>query len=228
MRSIGIKPRVSFIPKKTIEREALLLIDEYAQSESQSGAAVVYPPVPYEDIIERHLELVLDYPDLCRELGGSDVLGATYIDERMIAIDNRLTDDPRFSFTCAHEIGHWILHRHIFAEDPGQMLLFGEKAPSIVCRDGQKDKPIEKQADIFSAYLLMPGRQFCGRFQELKAKLGLRCDRSIWMASDEAKYQAVVSELASASVFNTSKESVKNRIRELNLVFDGPDLFENL
>ena len=60
-----------------IEKEAAFLVEEYALRESSKDRVLEYPPVPYESIIERHLELTLDYPDLRRELGHSDISPVT-------------------------------------------------------------------------------------------------------------------------------------------------------
>ena len=39
------------------------------------------------------------------------------------------------NFTIAHELGHWVLHRHLL---------------------GEQSKQIEREADLFAVYLLMP------------------------------------------------------------------------
>ena len=54
-------------------------------------------------------------------------------------------------FTVGHEIGHWILHAEALRS--GTLSMFdGER---IWCRDGSPH-PVERQAEMFSAALLMP------------------------------------------------------------------------
>lgn len=183
------------------------------------------PPIPYERIIERNLDLLFDIYDLRTELGYDDVLGATYVDEKKVVIDSHLEGDPRFPFTCAHEIGHWILHRQYFETDANQPLLFEIKQPSVVCRKSQEKEPIEWQADFFAANLLMPRKLFCACFQELCHKYSLNTDKSSWQIHDEARFSSAIRDIA--VFFGTSKESARVRVDELNLIVEQtiPSLF---
>jgi len=151
--------RVKYLPRERIEGEALSLLAEYGRR----FGAVERPPIPVEEIIECLLQLDLGFDDLPRMLGMPDVLGATWVGEKRVLIDESL--DPtfptavegRYKFTIAHEIGHWQLHRHYFQSDPAQASLFTPSPePSIVCRTGSRKDPIEWQADYFAGQLLMP------------------------------------------------------------------------
>ena len=101
-------------------------------------------PVPIEEWIEGPLGIRFGYADLSHL--GTDVLGATYIEEREILIDERvLAHEGRCRFTCAHELGHMTLHAKVRSEfheteelGPGSSNLH------------------ERQADRFAAALLMP------------------------------------------------------------------------
>ena len=76
----------------------------------------VKPPIPVEEIIERVLGLKLLYEDLGKIFGSNDVLGATYVESGIIRINERLfehSSEGRLVFTCAHEVGHWVLHRPV-------------------------------------------------------------------------------------------------------------------
>ena len=104
--------------------------------------------------------------DLRKEFGTPDVLGAIYLKEKLICIDETLDPDERpamrgrFNFTLAHEIGHWCLHRG--EAEMRQMMddLFGGPAkPSIICRTSQQKERVEIQADKFASCLLMPRAQ---------------------------------------------------------------------
>ena len=132
------------------------------------------PPIPIEDIVEKHLKLGVEFDDLHAVLGvprsGSesepDILGAMFFDERRIVIDESLDPEEnpakegRYRFTLAHEGGgHWRLHRHLFAKDPRRRSLFDmPRPPSVVCRSSQAKEPIEWQADFYASCLLMPRR----------------------------------------------------------------------
>ena len=133
---------------------------------------MIAPPIPIEDIVEKHLKLGIEFDDMHRLFGvprsglglDPDILGAIFFDERRIVIDESLdpeenpSKEGRYRFTLAHEGGgHWRLHRHLFAKDPAQVSLFDEPAaPSVVCRSSQAKEPVEWQADFYASCLLMP------------------------------------------------------------------------
>lgn len=110
--------RVPWMEKEAIARQAEELITGY---EGMIGATVI-PPIPVEDMIERFLGLDLTYEDLDAKLEMENVLGATYVDSKRISIHKRLLEDRnegRLVFTCGHEAGHWVLHRHLLGQQFG-------------------------------------------------------------------------------------------------------------
>lgn len=157
---------VPFLSEDAIEADATALLAEY----QEARGVVVAPPVPIEDIVEKHLKLRVDFGDLHEVLGvpqagdEPDILGAIWVDRREIFIDQSLDpeDHPhhegRYRFTLAHEGGgHWRLHRQYFANDPTQNSLFGEAAnPTVICRTSQARERVEWQADFYASCLLMP------------------------------------------------------------------------
>jgi hypothetical protein len=149
--------QVKFIPEPRIEGATLSLLASYGEKYGK----ILTPPIPAEEILESHLELDLRIDDLPRLLDVPDVLGATWIQQRRVRIDQSLdptvhpSNEGRYRFTVSHEIGHWELHRYLFPGNPNQGSLFTEEAEPIVCRSGAKDS-MEWQADCFAGYLLMP------------------------------------------------------------------------
>jgi Zn-dependent peptidase ImmA (M78 family) len=163
--------KVPYLYEEQIERDAEALLADY----QRARGIQIEPPVPIEDIVEKHLKLRVEFDDMHRLLGvprsgperEPDVLGAILFNERRIVIDESLdpeehpTKEGRYRFTLAHEGGgHWRLHRNLFTTDhPAQVSLFDEQAePSIVCRSSNAKEPIEWQADFYAACLLMPRR----------------------------------------------------------------------
>jgi Zn-dependent peptidase ImmA (M78 family) len=149
---------VPFLADAQIESAATELLRKYAKWKGTPPR----PPIPVDDIVEGLLKLSLSIGDLRARLGKDDVLGATWLEDGHVMIDASLEgNEGRFSFTLAHETGHWILHRPIIEMDKVTVPLFAREpdakpAPAIVCRGGQKREPAEIQADRFAAYLLMP------------------------------------------------------------------------
>ncbi len=157
---------VPYLTEEAIERDAAALLAEYAQTRG----VMIAPPIPIEDIVEKHLKLGIEFDDTHRRFGvpresgqDPDILGAMFFDAKRIVIDESLDPEEnpakegRYRFTLGHEGGHWRLHRHLFAENSGQSALFGEDAfPSVVCRSSQAKEPVEWQADFYASCLLMP------------------------------------------------------------------------
>ena len=137
---------VPFLPDVAVEASASALLAAYAR---RAGSQI--RPVPVESILQDHLRLHLGFDDLRTRLGVPDVLGALYMDSGEVVIDQTLDPDEhssvlgRYRFTLAHEIGHWELHRTLFAFQQCQDDLFAKPAaPSIVCRTSQKKERIER------------------------------------------------------------------------------------
>lgn len=108
------------------------------------GLREVPLPVPVEEWIERPMGIGFGIQNLAHL--GVGVLGAAFIKENEIAIDERvLSNEGRYRFTCAHELGHLVLHAKVKKVFTDQSL--GD-APQV-------DK-FERQADRFAAGFLMP------------------------------------------------------------------------
>ena len=159
---------VPYLSDEEIERDAAALLAEF----EQARGVTIKAPIPIEDIVEKHLKLGIEFDDTHRRFGvprsglgfDPDILGAIFLDEARIVIDESLdpeenpSKEARYRFTVAHEGGgHWRLHRHLFANNPAQALLFGGKAaPSVVCRSSHAKERVERQADIYASCVLMP------------------------------------------------------------------------
>ena len=77
---------VPYLSDEAIERDAAALLAEYAQARG----VVIEPPIPIEDIVEKHLKLGIEFDDTHRLFGvprsglglDPDILGAIFFDER--------------------------------------------------------------------------------------------------------------------------------------------------
>lgn len=101
-------------------------------------------PVPVEDWIESPLGIQLGFTDLSHL--GDQVLGAAFCEEGEILIDEQvLSHEGRCRFTCAHELGHLIMHakaRSRFQDTKADVTFSSDR--------------YERQADRFAAAFLMP------------------------------------------------------------------------
>jgi hypothetical protein len=160
--------RVPYIADESIGRDAEALLVQFAHAR---GAAIG-PPIPIEDIVEKHLKLHVEFDDLHRLLGvprggfgtEPDIFGAIWLETGEIVIDESLDPEVRpaiegrYRFTLGHEGGgHWRLHRPLVEANCGQASLFGNtRRPIFVCRSSQSKERVEVQADLYASCLLMP------------------------------------------------------------------------
>lgn len=221
--------KVPWLPRETIEGEASKVLSGYG---SMIGRPLS-PPIPVEDIIERYFGLRLSFEDLEQRLGRKDILGATFVRERRIVIHRGLLDDHpegRMLFTCAHEAGHWVLHRE-FVDEAER----GAVRRSIICRTADARKPVEWQADYFAACLLMPKDalkeaflQVCGceRLEILNEKNSYP-PNPLCFEPSAANWPLIASAVCRAGGFvNVSKEAMIIRLQQLGMLVNatGGDL----
>ena len=153
-----LKLKVPFLRHSELDHAAAELLRKYSAWKDSP----VRPPIDVDEIVEGYLGLDFEVVDLRATLGMPDVLGATWLDDAVVRVDESLEGkEGRFAFTVAHEVGHWVLHRPIIEMDKVTLPLFAAKPdaepkPAIVCRDRAKKQPAEWQADQFAARVLMP------------------------------------------------------------------------
>lgn len=219
---------VGFLKREEIEAAALSLLAAYVQ---QFGTMAVLPPVPMEEIVECHLELDFGFDNLCRSLGMTEVLGATWINRRRVRIDESL--DPtifpkregQYRFTVGHETGHWELHHHLFLTNANQASLFDAlPKPSIVCRAQTKKDPMEWQADAFSSYLLMPTEMVFNAWKEMRGSLKPYvateeiADLSARHSPAEDFIPTIEAAYEMAKIFKVSGQAMQIRLMGLGLI----------
>lgn len=212
--------KVMFLQPQEIESAAGELLRKFAKDRGK----LIVPPIPIDDIVEKYLKLKLEVKDLVKILGVKNVLGATWFEDAVIRVDERiLNQEGRYCFTVAHEVGHWTLHRPQFEAEKVAPTLFrgGEAPPAFVCRSNDK-APAEWQADQFASKLLMP-ETFVRR--AFKDAIG---DGALFIEGLESRRTdaAVVSawrDVATAvqrngNFTNVSNEAMRYRLSDLRLV----------
>jgi hypothetical protein len=121
-------------------------------------------PVPVEQWIERPLGIRFGVSDLSHL--GRDVLGAAFISENEIVVSERLlSNEGRYRFTCAHELGHFILHGHL------------KRAFRDTDVEPGTRSDCEHEADRFGASFLMPATLVIREFFDVAAAHGLEHGR---------------------------------------------------
>ena len=238
-----MKIKVRYLSEDQIEKEAELLLAEYAET----AGGPIKLPVPVEDITTYHLALRLGFADLHETLripmlrDQPDILGAIWIDKEAVLIDQSL--DPnrypsmrgRYRFSVGHEIGHWRLHRAYVAKDANQASLFDATSePTVICRSSQAKEPIEWQADLYSSFVLMPRamvfEEWAERFGSASNVIVTEDDRKTFVESDHLSIaRRRFSGLSHAELddyvvapfaenFQVSKQAMRIRLEKLGLL----------
>jgi hypothetical protein len=197
-----------------IESEAQHLLDKYARAKQWNVA----PPVPIEKLIiflglHQEIHDLHSFFDIKRD-GAGDLLGAICFKTSTIYVHENIDPDGaswlegRFNFTLGHEVGHWVLHRDEFITSSEQASLFDDnRLPEIVCRQSDKSKPIEVQANRFASCLLLP-RDLVSRAWQTKAGSGVAM-------TPEVRKRSI---RAIAQQFCTSVEATSYRLERLGLL----------
>ena len=221
--------KVPFLKPTDIDHAVRELLRDYGAWRKEPAK----PPIDVDEIAEGYLGLTLEIDDLKARLGMPDVLGATWFEEARICIDQSLEDkEGRLSFTMAHEIGHWQLHRPLFEMEKVTLSLFpsqgGRRAtPAMVCRAKEGKAPVEWQADQFAARLLMPSAAMRSAardaFGDDGATIeGLDASRDTGVLTPHLRSLAD-DVIASGQFTNVSNEAMCYRLLDLKLVLDADE-----
>jgi Zn-dependent peptidase ImmA (M78 family) len=106
------------------------------------------PPIPVLEIAEQNGANVI-FADFGKN--SEKVSGFCDFNSSRLYV-NKDDSTERQSFTIAHELGHWILHRSVFLADPSKYAVLPRFS------DPNKDDLCEKEANKFAACLLVPDR----------------------------------------------------------------------
>jgi Zn-dependent peptidase ImmA (M78 family) len=212
-------PKVKFLKTEEIEAEAENLLKEYYEIIKPTNII----PINMDLIIEKVLNLNLHIDNLQRFYDIKDVIGTLSIESRQIMIDESLCSiEGRFNFTCAHELGHWQLHRQYLINKQNQLALFTpRRKTSIVCRSSCKKEPIEWQADYFAGAVLMPRETFVNVFAELLSRFRIDIKKPGYtekLRKHQTLLKVVIQKLSGR--FKVSKEATRVRLNILGLLPD--------
>lgn len=160
------------------------LVNKIFQAENFSS-----PPIDAEKLAEFHFGLNFD----CLPLENTNILAELSVAQKTIYINEARADDFNANiglknFTIAHELGHWVLHKHLI---------------------GERSKKIEREADLFAVYLLMPEQMVRAEFAKLNSRRLTQCLLA------EIKLSSM------AQRFQVSRQAMSIRLsqRELKLMY---------
>lgn len=147
-----------------------------------------------------------------------DRLGYLEIPTRNIYLSSVLeVGCPRYRFVLAHEYGHYILHRDIL-DNKIAVLYENDETLKSLCVSNKELKVLERQANRFASYLLMPKYEFVRTVIEL---FGIYDIRRGFMYVDHQPcnlkdYHCVTSRLSAK--YLVSKQAAAYRMMDLGLL----------
>ena len=146
-------------------------------------AKILSPPINSERLAESYFDLDFD----CGKLNETELAGLKVTEKKIYVNETRaeelVANFGLKNFTIAHELGHWVLHRELVGKHTPQM---------------------EREADKFATYLLMPENFVRAEFAKLP----------VWLPA-EMKLDSM------AKKFCVSKKAMKIRLSqwELKLIY---------
>ncbi|MGN0879861.1 MAG: ImmA/IrrE family metallo-endopeptidase [Oligosphaeraceae bacterium] len=159
------------MPNSDIEQKAIDYTFRYTR---KYGAPPAYP-LDLASLLDVLDDIRVETRDLVSEYGPG-TLGALMLDgrETVIALDSSIDPEENgakqgiYNFSLGHEAGHWVLHAPTWLAAHRNERLFGtDDGPLVLYRShhrSHKDE-IERQADSFSSYLLMPKQELLARWR---------------------------------------------------------------
>lgn len=188
-----------------IEEKAERLLEECRAFEGKDRLPL---PVPVERWIEHPLGYTFAVENLSQY--GPGVLGCVFIEEREILVSDAIRNDGRFRFTCAHELGHMVLHRKTAATfhergalEPGSLV------------------EVEREADRFAVGFLMPNVEIVLQLDEIVSDHALDLEQTLLVITGESLEsrrlwtQLLVPELCRR--FDVSRQALAYRLGEIRL-----------
>lgn len=147
---LNISP-IKYLSDAQIETQAE---NDFILYQKRLGHNVEFPLYP-EEIARVLWGIEIEYPENVVDDEGAPVLACFIPSEKKIRLNTSLdTNKGRTSFSVAHEVGHVSLHDFLVDFTPDGVRSFcysqGGRSPD------QDAKQVERQADKYASYLLMP------------------------------------------------------------------------
>lgn len=165
------------------------------------------------DSIATNFETDLGYSN------GKEILGKLSLIEKCIYISNKIEkDSPRWRFTLAHEIGHYVLHYNLlnslYCEIQDTESVFQDK----ISIEDKTVRRLEYQANIFASSLLMPKAIFLAFTSSVFLQNRVNKGRLFYdnQPTNQNLYHTVVGTISNK--FRASKQAVKYRLKSMGLL----------
>lgn len=150
---------------------------------------------------------------------GGKIIGAFHPEKRVIVIDQSIvTDEFKFNFTLAHEIGHLALHRKLEFPDRNTPLSNINRRKPGEYTDVDR---MERQANKYAAGLLVPAEMLTKKIARQQGRLGIKADGRINIDNhSESRVNAEKIIIELCKFFGVSRSCINMRLYDLQLTND--------
>lgn len=165
-----------------------------------------------------------------KDLGGTKegykYRGSFHIPSTTIYVDKNMEyGEPRFNFTLAHEIGHFVLHRKIDLSILKDKEKIKDTNRDLILDHIQSDNPrtwLEWQANKFASSLLLPRPTVLTAVLNKQKEMGINrnpgkifVDRGV---SSNIDYDSQIENIA--LIYQSSRASIRIRLQELDILYE--------
>lgn len=211
---------ISFVGQEDIEKRASGVI-EYFKPDILEKRQVVLTPICEYLTEHKGVEFIFD-EEIGKNADGNQILGKLCFSPERIYITNSLDkDSPRWRFTLAHEIGHFLMHRKMYLEQPEINHDETEDTLSWSPVNREPFQRLEWQANSFASSLLLPRELLFSVVSEalVENDVSNRGHGVIFLdeqSSNIRTYQKILAKLNRE--FNVSYQAINYRLVQLKIL----------
>jgi Zn-dependent peptidase ImmA (M78 family) len=217
------------VPKLSSE-DIESIAEEFLQELAPSVlTTLTFTPLAYIfQTLEKRQMCTVSFDGDLGESDGAPRLGVYSMTNNHVTISRTLSKtDPRYSFTCAHELGHYALHQPLdpkALQRPGEVEIRDSARELMTYRvQGGPRSTIEWQANRFAASVLMPRVTLRAALARVQDHLGIGRRGYIHLDNQRRSQDDFDNTIARLSAhYKVSKAVVRVRLSEMSLINVAP------
>lgn len=214
---------LDFVSEQLMGKPCKINVDYLSNETIESNVASLLTKMQYQSDIPRSTNLLIDI--ITKELDlkliidqplPHNELGVCNFKEKTINISPTLQyDSPRWRFTLAHEIGHYILHESMCSQNMVNSIYDDEASLDTIISDNTLLR-LEIQANKFAVYLLIPEKLFIAHYALKHKQLNIPRFPYLYLDNQPCNIKDCLRIfLHLGSLFNVSNEMIKIKLKDM-------------
>ncbi|MCU7810711.1 MAG: ImmA/IrrE family metallo-endopeptidase [Candidatus Thiodiazotropha sp. (ex Notomyrtea botanica)] len=222
------KSGVPIINRSEIERRAIKFL-EYFREDCLKHPQMAPLGTICKSLSDEHGVKFIYQADLGSTPQGYKYRGRFHLPTTTIYIDKSLEPfSPRFNFTLAHELGHFVFHRKLDLSNILKNEDIVDTSRDLILDQMDENNPrtwLEWQANKFASSLLMPAHPLKTAVISKQMELGITRNRGkIYLSRSKNSYSDYNQQIDHLiEIFQTSKSSLRLRLKEL-FILNEPEV----